>query len=268
MRKVLAAVAVIAIAVAAAVGWQHYAGTRDGAGADDPEEVVEGDWLTHLYSQNPKVAEAAARQLKTLGAEAVPEIKAVLQDPAADVQRKKSALKAAGQLGPLAAPAVGDVADQLPDPRLTAEAAVALSFMGRDAFPPLRDAVDSDDPVIRREALRSIGKLRERAPLDSRAVIPLLLEGMEDPDAGVRTVAATYLGIIGQDPGTVVPVLIDALKDDEAEVRTAAATALGSFHGAAATVIPALRRATGDKNADVAREAGVALVKLQGTGSK
>ena len=35
-------------------------------------EVVDGDWLEHLYSQNPKVAEEAARQLQRLGAGALP----------------------------------------------------------------------------------------------------------------------------------------------------------------------------------------------------
>ena len=46
-----------------------------------PHEVVDGDWLEHLYSQNPKVAEEAARQLTEMGASAVPEIQKVLQDP-------------------------------------------------------------------------------------------------------------------------------------------------------------------------------------------
>ena len=90
----------------------------------------------------------------------------------------KAALKACGILGPTAASAIPEVAEQLPDPTLTAEAAVALSFMGRGAFSPLRDALASDDPVVRREALRSIGKLKERAPLDARAVLPLLISGV------------------------------------------------------------------------------------------
>ena len=119
--------------------------------------------------------------------------------------------------------------------------------------------------MVRREALRSLGKLRERAPLESRVVIPLLLKGLRDTDAGVRTVAATYLGIIGQDSEGTVNALIAALKDEDPAVRVAAATALGAFPQRADVVIPALRRATGDRDADVAREAGVAIVKLQGS---
>ena len=231
-------------------------------------ELEDGDWLEHLYSRNPRVAEAAAAQLRDLGANALPEIRAVLNDPAADPALHKAALKASGLLGPVAAPAVPDVAAHIPDPELTEEAAVALSFMGRDAYAPLKAAVASDDPVVRREALRSLGKLRERAPLDARAVVPLLLEGLSDPDPGVRVVAATYLGILEDEPGDAVAALIETLEDEHPEVRTAAATALGSFGAEGAAAIPALRKATADKHEDVAREAGLALVKLQSSSRK
>lgn len=235
---------------------------------DTAAEVVAGEWLEHLHSQNPKVAQEAIRQLEELGPRALPEIQSALRDPAMDVGIKKAALKAVGLLGPTATPALTEVAAHLPDPELTEESAVALSFMGRAAYAPLRDAAGSDDPVVRREALRSLGKLRERAPLDSRAVVPLLLEGLADPDAGVRVVAATYLGIIHEDGATVVPALIETLQDEHAEVRAAAATALGSFEAEARAAIPALRKATSDRNEEVAREAGLAIVKLQSSSRK
>ena len=254
---------VVALAAGAAGAWYFWGSSRVSPIAADPEELVGGEWLDHLYSQNPRVAGEAARQLKELGAAAVPEIRSVLQDPAAEPHKTKAALKASGMLGPVAAEVIPDVAEHLTDPELTAEAAVALSFLGRNAFAPLRDALESSDPVVRREALRSIGKLRERAPLDARAVTPLLIDGISDPDPGVRTVAATYLGILGEDAASGVPVLLEALSDEDPEVRSAAASALGSFPSSAPKVIPALRRAIGDKNADVAREAGVSLVKLQ-----
>jgi HEAT repeat protein len=264
--------AAILVAILGATGaglWYRYQLDQQRDATGEVEfSAVDDEWLEHLYSQNPKIAEEATLHVKALGAEALPTLQAALDDPAADPQRKKAAFKAIGILGPTAAPLVGHVAEHLPDPVLTAEAAVALSFMGREAFEPLRDALDSDDPVLRAEALRSIGKLRERAPLDARAVIPLLHRGMDDADAGVRTVAATYLGIIAESPETTVPTLIAALKDDSPAVRAAAATALGSFPSAATEAIPALRRATGDKNPDVAREAGVSLVKLQGGGGR
>jgi HEAT repeat protein len=262
-----AALVVLAL-VAGGVTFWSYQQSRVTPVAPDPGELIDGEWLEHLYSQNPKVAEEAARQLSELGPDALPEITMVLNDPAADAGMKKAALKACRLLGPLAGSAVAVVAAHLPDPELTEEAAVALSFMGRDAFAPLRKHATSEDPIVRRESLRSLGKLRERAPLDSRAVIPLLLQGLRDPDPGVRAVAATYLGIIHEEGEAAVPALIRALKDKEPDVREAAATALGSFDAQAAAAIPALRKATSDGNEDVAREAGLAIVKLQSSSRK
>ena len=226
-------------------------------------DAGETEWLEQLYSQNPRVAQQATSELNALGAEALPRIRAVLTDPDADEKLIKAALKASGILGEKAAPLVDEVALHLADPRFTEEAAVALSFMGREAYAPLQQGMTSDDPVVRRESLRSLGKLRERAPLDAQAVVPLLLEGLEDEDADVRVVAATYLGILGDDADAAVPALIEGLSDEEPEVRAAAATALGSFGDAGARAIPALRKATRDRDEDVSREAGLALLKLQ-----
>lgn len=257
-----------ALVVVGGAGFWYYRTSPNAALATDPQEVVDGDWLEHLYSQNPRIAEEAVRQLNEMGAAALPEVQEVLQDPGADLALKKAALKACGLLGPLASPAVADVATYLTDPRLTEEAAVALSFMGRDAFAALRQGASSEDPVVRRESLRSIGKLKERAPLDSRTVVPLLLESLDDPDPTVRTVAATYLGIIRDQAASVVPALVDTLTDETPEVRSAAANALGSFGAEARSAVAALRKATTDRNEDVAREAGVALVKLQSSERK
>jgi HEAT repeat protein len=252
-------IATVVVVMIGAAFWYY----RSGPGRADTAELGNTDWLELLYSQNPSVADDATAELEELGTSALPHIEKALTEPAADVTRRKAALKAAGLLGAKAAPLVSNVARHLTDPRLTAEAAVALSFMGREAFGPLQQAAGSGDPVVRREALRSIGKLRERAPLDARDVMPLLLAGLTDEDAGVRVVAATYLGILTDDADAAVPALIAALRDDDPEVRAAAATALGSFGEAGTDAIPALRKAAGDGDEDVSREAGLALVKLQ-----
>jgi HEAT repeat protein len=251
------------VVVALGFGAFWYFHYRRPAPLQAPEELIDGDWLAHLHSQNPKVAEEAERQLSELGSGALPEIQAALRDTGSDPATKKAALKASGLLGPLAAPAILDVAAHLPDPELTEEAAVALSFMGREAFTPLRRATRSDDPAVRRESLRSLGKLKERAPLEAAVVVPLLLDGLADSDPGVRTVAATYLGILHQEAAAAVPALIETLADEDPLVRGAAATALGSFGAEGAAALPALKKATADSNEDVAREAGLAVVKIQ-----
>ena len=257
-------IATIVVVMIGAAFWYYRSASR----LTDPAELGDADWLELLYSQNPSVAADAAAELEELGTSARPQIKRALTEPTADLALRKAALKASSLLGEKAAPLVPEVALHLTDPGLTQEAAVALSFMGRDAFGPLQQAARSDDPVVRREALRSIGKLRERAPLDARAVMPLLLDGLADEDAGVRVVAATYLGILGDDAAASVPALIRALRDEDPEVRAAAATALGSFGEAGADAIPALRKAASDRDEDVSREAGLALVKLQSSSRK
>jgi HEAT repeat protein len=226
-------------------------------------QPAEDAWLDHLYSQNPAASTDAALYVERIGAKALPKIHATLQDPKADTEHVKAALKACAILGPAAASAIGEVAEQLPDPALTAEAAIALSFMGRAALPPLRDALASNDSVVRRESLRSIGKLKDRARLEPEKVLPLLVRGMKDPDAGVRSVAATYLGILHEGAAVAVPALTEGLVDPEPDVRRASAAALGSFGTDAEAAVPALRKASLDADPDVAREAGVALVKLQ-----
>jgi HEAT repeat protein len=261
VNRLLAVLCVLAAATASVIWYQQ-------GGLIRPVPVAETtpnreNWLDQLNSQNPAEAAEAARRLEQLGAAALPAIHATLQDPGADARQVKAALKACGILGPVAAPAIVEVAESLPDPSLTAEAAIALSLMGPGAFEPLRTSLASDDPIVRRESLRSIGKLKDRAPLESAAVVPLLVKGMQDTDAGVRSVGATYLGIIQDGGREAVNALIAGLKDPDAGVRRTSAEALASFGTEAAPAIPALRKAAVDKDPDVAREAGVTLVKLQ-----
>ena len=255
-------VGVAAIALLAAGIWYYARGPEPSPGIEQGGPAAD-EWLEDLYSENPREVEAASEEVAALGARALPAIQQVLRDHNAEAERIKAALKAAGIIGQAAAPAIPDVSALLAEPGVTSEAAVALSYMGPEAFPPLRDALKTSDPIVRREALRSIGKLKQRAPLELEVVLPLLIAGMADPDPGVRAVGATYLGIIHQGPGQAIPALIKGLEDPDAEVRRASAAALGSFGADAAPALPALRKAATDRNEDVASEAGRTMAKLQ-----
>ena len=261
MGRILIAVVALAAGFAAAVWYYHPGRVVPVRTVAQPDT---NSWVDELYSQNPAESEEAARRVEALGALALPTIKITLQNPGAAREQVKAALKACGIIGVKAAPVTPDVAARLTDPELTSEAAVALSFMGKTAFEPLRRALANDDPIVRREALRAIGKLKGRAALESDAVLPLLVHGMADDDPGVRAIAATYLGIIHEGPEVSVDALIDGLQDEDPDVRRSSATALGSFGADAAPALPALRKAMGDPDPEVAREAGVAVVKLQG----
>ena len=226
--------------------------------------IVRNDdrWLDGLQSRAPKEVEQATAELEQRGTAALPVIRRTLQDQGAQPAKRKAALKAAALLGPRATEAIPDVADALNDEDYAPEAALALSFMGSPAVAPLREAVHADSPIVRREALRAMGKLRERASIDPQIVIPALLEALDDTDASVRNMAVTYLGIVRDSPEKEVAGLITALSDENSEVRQAAAAALAEYGTLAEPAIPALKKAANDPDDEVKREAGRTLVRL------
>jgi HEAT repeat protein len=253
----------VALVAGVAVAVWYYRAPDDGSGSVRVAVARNDDrWLDDLLSRTPKDVEAATAALEQRGTAALPIIRRTLQDPAVDPARRKAALKASAILGARAAEAIPDVTVALQDPEFAPEAALALSFMGSAAVPSLREAIKSDDAVVRRESLRSLGKLRERASTDPQIVVPLLLEALNDPDPSVRNVAVTYLGIVRDSPEKEVAGLITALGDSEPAVRQAAAEALSAYGLLAESAIPALKKATTDPNDDVKREAGRTLVHL------
>lgn len=260
MWRFVALLMALVAGVAAAVWYYRSAPTAA------PVSVVarnEDKWLDDLQSRSPKDVEHATAELEQRGTAALPIIRRTLQDPASDLPRRRAALKATAILGARAVESIPEVAAALADPQYSAEAALALSFMGSPAVPTLRDALLSDEPVVRREALRTIGKLRERASIDPQIVVPLLLNALKDADPAVRQVAVTYLGIVRDRPEEEVAGLIVALDDPQAEVRQAAAGALSSYGLDAEPAVKALTRAsTSDADDDVKREAARALVHI------
>jgi HEAT repeat protein len=262
MMRLLGALAVIAALAAGA--WLYLGQQPAETGGPSPVGAkVDYRWIDQLYSPNPGEVEAATREITKRGASALPVIQAALRDPHSEADRLKGALKACTLLGRTAQPAIPEVASVLDEPGLTAEAAIALSYMGPEAFQPLREGLWDDDPIVRRESLRSIGKLKERAPLEAGPVVKVLIQSFRDRDDGVRTVAATYLGILRHAPEESVPALITGLSDPNGEVRRESATALGAFESAALPALPMLKEAARDSNEDVAREAGRTIVRLR-----
>lgn len=229
-----------------------------------PAPIVRNDdrWIDGLQSRSPKEVEAATAQLEERGSAALPLIRRTLQDPAAEPPKKQAALKATAILGARASEALPDVVAVLQEPDYAPAAALALSFMGSAAVPALQDAINSSNEIVRREALRALGKLRERASIDPKIVVPLLLRALDDPDPTVRHAAVTYLGIVRDEPVAEVNGLIKALADETPEVRQAAAAALAEYGALAQRAAPALKKAASDSDEDVRREAGRTLVHL------
>jgi len=261
MTRFIALFVALVAGVAAAVWYYRSAPT-----AAPVSVVVRNDdrWMDDLVGGSPKDVEAATAALEQRGSAALPLIRSTLQDAGAEPPRRRAALKAAAILGTRAVESIPEVAAALEDPQFAPEAGLALSFMGSAAVDPLREALESPEATVRREALRALGKLRERASIDPQIVVPLLLESLKnDADGTVRHVAATYLGIVHDQPGQAVPGLVAALQDPHAEVRQAAVLALSSYGLDAEPAIAALTKlATKDPDEDVRREAARTLVHI------
>jgi beta-lactamase regulating signal transducer with metallopeptidase domain len=107
------------------------------------------------------------------------------------------------------------------------QAAIALASMGRDAFGPLKEALDSSNPSVRRNAAWAIGELTNMAPGErAEAVLPIV-SLMNDADGWTRLAAARTLGELRDERGS--DRLIAGLLDSEAAVRETSAWALGEM---------------------------------------
>jgi hypothetical protein len=72
----------------------------------------------------------------------------------------------------------------------------------------IQAATADPEPAVRREALRSLGRLEDHRKLPAADVLPFLTKGAQDTDASVRALATAYLGQVRVDPGAVVPLLV------------------------------------------------------------
>ena len=152
------------VALVAGVGvavWYYRAPGRQ----PSPRRIVRNDdrWLDDLQSRSPKDVEQATAQLEQRGTAALPLIRRTLQDPAA---HPRAAARRRSRPPPSSARAPPRRSPTSPrrcsDPDYAPEAALALSFMGSAAVPPLREAIQSDEsgraprgPARARQAARA-----------------------------------------------------------------------------------------------------------------
>ena len=172
------------------------------------------------------------------------------------------------------------------------QAAIALASMGRQAFGPLSQQLDSVNPTVRRNAAWAIGELTNMVPGERAGAVPQLITLLGDSDEWVRMAAARALGelhderaltqlvaTLADDNWRVRQVVVWALsemKDDRAvtalcnvllsdvrvEVRRGAAEALGEIASTAA--LPSLKQALNDAESSVSAKAAWAISEIEG----
>ena len=171
------------------------------------------------------------------------------------------------------------------------QAALALASMGRQAFMPLSQQLDSSNATVRRNAAWAIGELTNMRPGERAGAVPQLINLLGDSDPWVRMAAARALGEVRDERALarLVATLADdnwrvrelavwalsEMKDDRAvtalcsvllsdarvEVRRGAAEALGEIASAAA--LPSLKQALNDAEPTVSAKAAWAISEIE-----
>jgi HEAT repeat protein len=142
-----------------------------------------------------------------------------------------------------------------PGPRVRAEAVSALAFFGAPSVPVLTDGLGDPDAQVRLGAARALGQIGPAAV----EAVPALARKLRDPDSRVRFDAAVALGRIGPAARDAIGALGRALNDAAPEVRVGAAMGLGGLGPAAQEAVPALSDALRAGNAVLRISAASAL---------
>jgi hypothetical protein len=148
---------------------------------------------------------------------AVPILVKVLKEEQSRPLDRSRAMTALGRLGPLARPALWILLDNLASDEESAE---ALSEIGVPSIPGLCEALSQADPLARRRAAATLGRIGPAA----RSAVDILSGALKDPDPKVRIETIRALEAI-QGP-KAVPVLLPLLEDPQTAQAAAAALSL------------------------------------------
>jgi HEAT repeat protein len=185
--------------------------------------------------------------------EAVPALLGRLEDRRPEV--RTAAVRALGEIG--SAEALPALSEAFLERRCAPTNVVnnSLRKIGGGAVQTFQRGVHSTNTIVRISSCFGLaGSHRDLGSCTSHLALVLA----SDPDARVRTAAATSLGILGGDDAP--DVLLRATADDDVHVRRAAVRALGSFDDP--TSGQTLQERTEDDDREVALRAAESLLAL------
>lgn len=216
--------------------------------------------LTEALANHPNevVRRAAAKTLTLISdPSAVPVLlNSFLHD--SDQVVRSSSVGALARSGDIAVPELLKILDSdSADETIKGHAAWALAFIGAEAAEYLMPALKSDSLDVRCAVLGAIVKVVQEQPSDK--LVNILISALTDPEAVVRSEAASGLGQISNSAS--IPHLILACRDSDVDVRKAAVSALGKVGDASA--LEPLKAAMSDATNVVQVLAKVALAQLE-----
>jgi len=170
-----------------------------------PSEQVMRDTKPFLVD-----GEIAAWSLSAIGADAVPSLMTLLDEPSPHL--KQRAVEALGLVGPAAEPAV----------------------------PAIINNLQGDNFEVRQRAADALGWIGQRPDL----TIPALITSLNDSDVGVSYYAAESLGRFGSRATNAIPALLSNVAARDYRLRQSAVSALGRISPeiTAREVVPGLFR--------------------------
>ena len=166
-----------------------------------------------LKDKNPVIREKVARalgRLDQLAADAEDDLRVAADDQVLPV--RMAAKKSLARMGVDAQAEIMVLAHEIVEPRSTP------GLMGNQSTANERWRAASD-----LHYMATGSKVHDE---DFKPAIPLLLEGLKDPEPGVRAEIAFLLGIISKTTPDAMPTLRNLLKDPESTVRDAASLSL------------------------------------------
>ncbi len=157
----------------------------------------------------------SALALAAIGKPAVEGLRGLLKDPKENVRAE--AIMALGRIGPDASAAVADLIVALGDKgdRVGGEAALALGRIGTSAVEPLIAATTDRDAMIRFRAIEALGFLPGASDRVFRVVVGCSLEA----DPMMRAEAVRSLGRLRCPDEVLLPILKENLRHDDDGVR-------------------------------------------------
>lgn len=217
-------------------------------------------FLVSALANHPNVVvrRAAAKTLTIIAdPDAVPTLlHAFLNDE--DTVVRSSAAGALAKTGEVAVPALLDILASPEQPEDTkGHAAWALAFIGSEAAEHLYSALNSDSLDVRCAVVGAIAHVAQEQSDEKSCNV--LVSALTDPEAVIRTEAASALGQLNYPPA--IPQLILALQDPDVEVRKAAVSSLGKVGDR--SVIEPLQAALQDPAAVVQTLAKLAIAQIE-----